>query len=579
MKINNITSEIRDYANIILAIFTKISGVFEKKYVNVLYEKLPPQRRPMFVFLHVFLTVYITFVLTAPLYSSFSPLIICIDFFIASFIVYFMLIFFCLGFENVFIANRPSGKEIRPETVILFSSICLLVLSLSLLANFPGAKSPDTESQWQQVQQFDFNDWHPVIHTLFIWLASRVINHYAFVIFAQITTFSIGVGLLIAVLEKWGFSRKILLLTGGFIFLNPYTQNIMMFAWKDLALTICLTFISTMTIEIYMSNGLWLKKWRNLLFFIVLTGIASKIRHNGIFFTLPLVVLCFIFFFRGNKKTMLCPIGTVLIILFIRYPLYSILNVKFPKQVLRESVGIPMTIMGDIMVKNSQELPPNVKIFLNEIATDDEWKRKYSPGDYNSIKFSSNASSVINEMPPKEFFRLSLDAIKPSKMVALTAVRDATAIVWQIGGNINMFGVTNSANPGSNIIKRMLNYIFRGYNAVIRSIYPIACVFSKTGWYMLVLMLIGILSFYKDTVTCLILVVPSVAYNIGTMLLLAGKDIRFFHFNVVITLPLLLALLAEKKNCTGQTRPEAQKQQVLAVNEEPRSKLLGIFVG
>jgi hypothetical protein len=460
-----------------------------------------------------------------------------------------VLIFLCASCENIYVANKPSGRKIKYETVILFSSICLLVLSLSLLANFPGAKSPDTETQWQQVQQFNFNDWHPVIHTLFIWLASRIINHYAFVVFAQITAFSIGVGLLIATMEKWGFSKKILLVAGSFIILNPYTQNIMMFAWKDLALTVCLTYVSIMMIEIYMSNGLWLKKWRNLLFFIFFTGIASKIRHNGIFFTLPLVC-CSMLYFRNNKKVILCPIGTILIILCIRYPVYSALNVEFPKQVLGESVGIPMTIMGDIMVKNPQALPPDVKTFLNRIAADDEWKQKYSPGNYNTIKFTSNASSIIAETTPKDFFRLSLDAIKSSKGVALTAVRDVTAIVWKIDGNIDMIGVPNSANSNNNIIKRISSYIFLAYNKIIISFYPAACMFSKIGWHMLALMLVGILSFYRNTANCLILVAPSVAYNIGTMLLLAGKDIRFFHFNVVITFPLLLVLLAKRENHT-----------------------------
>jgi hypothetical protein len=65
---------------------------------------------------------------------------------------------------------------------------------------------------------------------------------------------------------------------------------------------------------------------------------------------------------------------------------------------------------------------------------------------------------------------------------------------------------------------------------------------------MFALLIFGILSFYRNGIKALFIVVPSIAYNLGTMLLLCGNiDVRFFHFNVVITLPLVLVLLAKQK--------------------------------
>jgi hypothetical protein len=75
---------------------------------------------------------------------------------------------------------------------------------------------------------------------------------------------------------------------------------------------------------------------------------------------------------------------------------------------------------------------------------------------------------------------------------------------------------------------------------------PLAYAWTRTGWCMLALMLFGIVSFSRNGASALLLVVPSAAYNLGTMLLLCGADIRFFHFNVVITLPLVLALLSKR---------------------------------
>jgi hypothetical protein len=37
-------------------------------------------------------------------------------------------------------------------------------------------------------------------------------------------------------------------------------------------------------------------------------------------------------------------------------------------------------------------------------------------------------------------------------------------------------------------------------------------------------------------------------HNLGTMLFLCGPDLRLFHFNDVITLPIVLALLSKNVN-------------------------------
>jgi hypothetical protein len=97
---------------------------------------------------------------------------------------------------------------VRGRTVIIFFLLCWLPLLYSLIVKFPGLTSPDTESQWEQVQTFVFNDWHPVIHTLLIWLVTRIVNHYGFVVFVQISVFSAGAGCLIATLESWGLFKK-----------------------------------------------------------------------------------------------------------------------------------------------------------------------------------------------------------------------------------------------------------------------------------------------------------------------------------------------------------------------------------
>ncbi len=90
------------------------------------------------------------------------------------------------------------------------------------------------------------------------------------------------------------------------------------------------------------------------------------------------------------------------------------------------------------------------------------------------------------------------------------------------------------------------------YNDYIRATIELLTpsrILTSIGLHMLLLLLAGVYSVNCNLGTkSLFLILPSIAYNFGTMLLLCGPDYRFFHFNAVITLPLLIALLSKKVN-------------------------------
>ncbi|GHT69675.1 hypothetical protein FACS1894110_19610 [Spirochaetia bacterium] len=206
-----------------------------------------------------------------------------------------------------------------------------------------------------------------------------------------------------------------------------------------------------------------------------------------------------------------------------------------------------MTIMGDVMVQDIEHLPSDVKIFLNKIASDDEWRQKYRQGSYNHIKFASNAGDVVESIPVKNLINMTMRTIKSSPKYALAAVRDVTGFVWELSGKIDMVSAVSSTSE-MNVIQKILYIGFRFYDKMVLSFLPLAYLWTKIGWNMLLLLLFGLMAFAKNGKTALFLVAPSVAYNLGTMLLLSGYDIRFFHFNVVITVPLILVLLSKKEN-------------------------------
>jgi hypothetical protein len=553
MRKNSVLAgELSAYSAIILGFAARMAAAlkyFRRDIRNTFYAGMKKQQKRIFIFCNIFLSAYITFFV----YVSHSNIFFTgkqrtlIVFFISIFIfllVYNIIILVCSKYNHVSLVVLKKKEALKKETVVLFGGLCWVILLLSLAASFPGGKSPDTEAQWAQVHNLNFNDWHPVIHTLLIWLVTRIIDRYAFVVFVQITVFSIGVGYLIATLESWGFSKKHLLIAGLFITLNPYTMNIMMYPWKDLALTILITYTTIMTINIYYSGGSWFLKYGNMALFAVTTGIASIARHNGFFFTAPLYILIVLLYSKRAIKALFSVVLAVLVIFLVKVPLYNVLNVTYPHNTYRESVGIPMTILGDTLVKNPSRLPPEAKEFLNTIATDEEWREKYTPGDYNSIKFVSAASNIVETIPPKTLLKWVLRTCVSANYEAFHAFCDVTAIAWDIFKGGSMVGPPAPTN--NNIIIKILHFCFTSYSGLCLAIPVISSLFANVGLLMLLLLLAGMLALGRNGTTVILLVVPSVCYNLGTMMLLCGPDVRFFHFNVVITLPLLFVLLTKQ---------------------------------
>ena len=515
--------------------------------------KFSKGQKTLFLLCNIFLSIYITFIFYIAYSSIFinSVLtfqVICKSIFL-TIIVFHLILLLCtkLNFSEITVNDSP--QKLKKTTWFFYSVFCLLILLIGFVVYFPGFTSYDTNIQWVQVQQFQFDNWHPVIHTWIIWLITRLCNHYAFVIFCQILLFSYAVGYLIATLETWGYSKKLLLFLEFFIVLNPFTQGLVLYMWKDIAFTILLIFITTHLLKVYLYGGVWFNKWRNIIAFSFYVGLATLIRHNGIFFTLPMLALLFFFYLKNNWKISLILVLTGILIVLIRGPLYSTLKVSYPDNVYTESVGIPMIIMGDVLVKNPEALSSETKDFLNAIATDDVWKKRYIPGDFNSIKGALQTASFISRVPVKDFTAMTFHTIKSDPRNSFLAIMKPTASVWGAVGEfrtVELFSSRESLLNESNSIRKLFKNALFIFDNFVVSIPLLGGLFTKIGLNMLLLLLAGMVSFYRNGYKTFLLVLPSLMYNLGTMLLLCtDSDIRFFHFNVVITLPLIIILLSK----------------------------------
>lgn len=67
----------------------------------------------------------------------------------------------------VYINDSPFERITGKKLTLFFYLTPLVVFLFFYLIYFPGSFSPDTYNQYAQIISGRYNDWHPVLHTLF----------------------------------------------------------------------------------------------------------------------------------------------------------------------------------------------------------------------------------------------------------------------------------------------------------------------------------------------------------------------------------------------------------------------------
>ncbi|MDR2210655.1 MAG: DUF6020 family protein [Spirochaetaceae bacterium] len=466
-------------------------------------------------------------------------------------IFYLLLQLWCIKTKELCFRVQEEKQSLKPETFFCVFIFCFTSFFILFLINFPGGITTDNESQWRQIQSFSFNDWHPAIHTFLMWLLTRIINHYGFIIFCQITIFSISLGILTAVMEAWGFPRIVQVCMTLFFALNPMVKNILMFAYKDTVFTIVMVFTVTSLINIYFSGGKWLESFRNTLKISLCIALLSLVRHNGILFTIPLGFLLLLFYAKKNPRTFLIVPASLLFVLLVRLPLYSALQVEYPNNTYTETVGVPMTIMCDVFIKNPDALPQDARKFLSDFDKESGWTEKYELGNFSSAKSKFDGSRIIAAIPKAQFVSMITGTILADPYNSFQAFRNHSAFVWELFTPENSFisapwkrDLERETNP----VKKTAMYLSVFFDNAVTAILPAGWLLARNGWHVLILIMAGLFGLYRTGVKSLILVLPVIFYTFSTMMLLSASDLRYFQFNAVIVLPLSLALLSKKTN-------------------------------
>lgn len=465
----------------------------------------------------ILLAAYLSFILISrlfvhmncPIYllATGACVLVVISFILAPVIIRF--------FSNIFVDDKHHfGRISSLKLRLFFYCFPLFVLLAYYVAYYPGDFSPDSIDQYRQAITNQYNDWHPVLHTLFtFWLPLRFSGGWiGSVTLFQELVLAATLGYCFESIYKYA-GKYYVIGTMIFILCAPHLR-IVRHPWKDVSFAIGALLLMVFSLHIFMTKGAWIKKISHAIFFIVVFVFTTIVRHNAILFTAPLLLALFFQILR--KRFLIITLAIIALFTVIKGPLYSVLQVKAPGRRQVETLGLPMTIIGAAVTYTPGILEKDILEFAYKIAPRHVWTTNYHLGDYNSVKWQPETNNdVIEEYGAKKILDMMVRCIKASPRASISNIVKLTEGIYAVTGIRNIF-------------------LFYGAATLL----VVISILSKCH-----------LNRLKDW-RKLLFALPLFSYNFGSALLLtAFVDCpRFFYYTLLIVPVILIFFYRKEEN-------------------------------
>lgn len=437
----------------------------------------------------------------------------------------------------------PENISLQKSFKVFFlcSATSLVILGVVWAGVFPGVFSNDPFAQIKQVVDGHYDDWHPVLHTLlFFTLPMKVTGSLNAIVPFQIICFSLFIGCLGAFSYRFA-GKNFTLFSVGIIMLSPFTLSILMNPWKDVGFAIAAAMCMLWTIDIYFDNKVGTVKIVFLSLFLVA---ATFLRHNGVLFTLPLLLGLF---FVINKKyfLMLCCCS---IFLYATVNVsYRFIDVEKPGGRVIETTGFALSVITNVAKECPQCLNVETKEFVDRLfAPQPDWKNNHDISGFNSVKFLGIDGDVVENAGRIKILKMMGSCIWKAPVASLRAISVMTASVWGIEKYCD-FSNDAEYNFGNNGVVAIRKFV-KGYSILV-SYTPLKFIFCSVGFSIIVILAFILFKSdftQKNAWRKILLCLPILVYDFGTMLFLSGDYFRFFYVNQLVY-PMIILLMAEQK--------------------------------
>lgn len=438
-----------------------------------------------------------------------------------------------------------------PRVFLFFWALTLTLFMVIYFTFFPGRFTPDSNSQYAQVMNNTYNDWHPVIQTLLTFKLPLFITKGwpGSIVLFQIEELSVIIAYALYTVYLF-VGLKYALIAMAFMLLNPNVLFICIFPWKDVTFAMGALLLATYGLRIYISRGKWLNRRRNTALFIFICALTTLVRHNAVLFTIPLLFA--VFFQTTRKRGLALGLCVIALVGIIKGPVYSLMDVKKPGSRQIETLGLPMVVIGALATYDPGSLDAETKEFVDSVAASEVWREKYTYGNYNNVKWDIRTNNqVIEEYGTDKVVHMMLRCFIRSPEHAMNAMVHLTNPLYSLQGDysIEQYGGESPWHGFTFTGIEVFQTLFWKYQNV--AVFYCPHLFMYYGVAHL-LLLAGIMAKYRlkrfTDWKRILFVLPLFVYNFGTALLLTScRDaLRFFFYTFLLT-PVLLIFLFRKE--------------------------------
>lgn len=464
--------------------------------------------------------------------------------------------------------TREYTKKERRIWFLIFFAVNFAVFFIRYVSVYPGGFVADNIYQYTQMINNSYNDWHPALHTfIFFTIPYKLTGNIGSIVFMQVIYLSFSCAYMEYVLMLYA-GKKYSLITLIYILLNPGIQSLAVIPTKDTAFSIASMVLMTYTLHIFFTKGKWINKKLNIVLFSVFAVLAVIFRHNAILLILPLCIA--VMFYIEKKQRIQITALFILIFISIKIPLYTVMQVKDAEKRCVEMAGMPMTIIANVVKEHPESLDDELKEFAYSIATQEAWN-DYQCGNFNSIKWSKSGKNfnldVLDDVGIFNVCRLAVKCIVIEPTSSLKAAAVLFNRVVAVDGDVDWHQYTETADNSVGIEKSgggIIDDLFISYADIIMST-VFKYLFYFTGIINLIILsaVMAKMKFSKHWKKIL-LCIPLLIHNWGTMLLLSGIDFRFFIVSFFIFTSIILIILREDKSNSTEESEKIISERTLS---------------
>lgn len=420
--------------------------------------------------------------------------------------------------------------------LLIYASPMVIVSLLFLIAFYPAAMTPDSLAQWDQAKTLEFTNWHPVVFTWVIMFLTKIWDSPAIIALFQISLLGCVSGFFGYILERFGFSQKVVWLVLIIFALSPINAIYSITIWKDVVYSSFLALFSLMILLLVKTGGRETIKWSYLVgFFLISLGLVF-FRHNG--FPVFLVTMLVIIIMYRQYWKRLVPIFLLIIVLHqvVTGPVYDKLSVhpSDPQEALSiPTQQIAAVVTGDGLLNDDQ------KDYINRLMPLELWEEKYNPYSVDSIKFSwGDYDRFVIYDNPKKYASIWGEMVINNPRLTAQGLFKQTSLVWQMNepndGYTSKYVTNIYFNNEFGLKNRVLNLqVTQMASSYMKSSEQIKEFIWRPAAYTSIAILFIYISYLQNNWRAWMLLFP-IALNTGSVFLaIPAQDFRYLFSNSI----------------------------------------------